>query len=165
VCLGNRLVLILHYFSAWGTASDIECTEIANAPAYTGETVQDAIDWLYQNSGGSSGTLDAASVTNTPQGNIAATDVQAAINELDTEKAAISHTQSYTTITGLGNAATKNVGTTASDVSAGNHTHPAVTQSTPGRMSAPDKTKLDSLSTITLPVSGWYLMNYSIYSR
>lgn len=36
-------------------------------------------------------TVTATSVTNTPAGNIASTDVQAAINELDTEKAAASH--------------------------------------------------------------------------
>lgn len=41
----------------------------------------------------------AANISNTPAGNIAATTVQAAINELDSEKAAISHTQAESTIT------------------------------------------------------------------
>lgn len=39
--------------------------------------------------------------------------------------AAASHTHSYTAITGLGSAATKNVGTGASNVAAGNHSHAA----------------------------------------
>lgn len=41
---------------------------------------------------GSSGDYTAAQVTNTPAGNIAATDVQTALNELDTEKALLVHT-------------------------------------------------------------------------
>lgn len=41
----------------------------------------------------------ASNIVNTPAGNIAATTVQAAINELDTEKAAVSHTQSEASIT------------------------------------------------------------------
>lgn len=48
-------------------------------------------------SGGGGG--DAASVTFTPAGNLAATDVQAALEELDSEKAAASHTQAASTIT------------------------------------------------------------------
>lgn len=42
-----------------------------------------------------SGDYTAAQITNTPAGDIAATDVQAAINELDTEKSATGHTHSY----------------------------------------------------------------------
>jgi hypothetical protein len=40
----------------------------------------------------SGGSVAASAVTNTPAGNISATDVQAALNELDTEKSATSHT-------------------------------------------------------------------------
>lgn len=48
-------------------------------------------------SGGGGG--DAESVTFKPAGNLAATDVQAALEELDSEKAAASHTQAASTIT------------------------------------------------------------------
>lgn len=48
---------------------------------------------------GTSGSHAATAISNTPAGNIAATTVQAAINELDTEKAAASHTQASSTIT------------------------------------------------------------------
>ena len=41
----------------------------------------------------------ASSIVNTPAGNIAATDVQAALNELDTEKASASHTHAASAIT------------------------------------------------------------------
>ena len=41
----------------------------------------------------------ASSIVNTPAGDIIATTVQAAINELDTEKAAVSHTQAEASIT------------------------------------------------------------------
>lgn len=40
--------------------------------------------------------LDASEISNTPAGNIAATDVQAAINELDTEKAGLVGDNAYT---------------------------------------------------------------------
>ena len=43
--------------------------------------------------------LSASKVSNTPAGNIIATDVQAAINELDTEKAPVIHTHVMTDIT------------------------------------------------------------------
>ena len=44
----------------------------------------------------------ASQIANTPAGNIAATDVQAAINELDTEKSGTGHVHAVGTITGLG---------------------------------------------------------------
>jgi hypothetical protein len=71
-------------------------------------------------SGGGGGT--AALVANTPAGSISATNVQAAINELDTEKLAASHA-------GSGGAA-----------------HAEATTSVSGFMSAADKSKLDGLS-------------------
>ena len=46
-----------------------------------------------------------------------------------------------------GDAASKNVGTGANDVAAGNHTHSAATQSVAGFLSTTDKTKLDGLGT------------------
>lgn len=48
---------------------------------------------------------DAADVTFTPAGDIAATDVQAAIEELDSEKAALSHTHTASQITDFSTAA------------------------------------------------------------
>jgi len=47
------------------------------------------------------GASDAADVTFTPAGNIAASDVQAAVEELDTEKAAASHTHAESDVTNL----------------------------------------------------------------
>jgi hypothetical protein len=47
------------------------------------------------------GDYTASEVTNVPAGDIAATTVQAAIDELDTDKAAVGHTQVYTTVDGV----------------------------------------------------------------
>jgi hypothetical protein len=47
------------------------------------------------------GDYTASQITNTPAGNIAATTVQAALNELDTEKAATSHTHAIADVTSL----------------------------------------------------------------
>lgn len=57
-----------------------------------------------------SGAHAASAISNTPSGNIAATTVQAAINELDTEKAAASHTHTASQITDLQEAAEDIVG-------------------------------------------------------
>lgn len=46
--------------------------------------------------------LDAGVIPNTPAGSIAATDIQGAIDELDSEKAATSHTHTESDITDLG---------------------------------------------------------------
>ena len=48
--------------------------------------------------------------------------------------------------TSRGDAASKNVGTGANDVAAGNHTHSAATTSVAGFLSTSDKTKLDSVA-------------------
>lgn len=48
-----------------------------------------------------SGDYAGSQVTNTPAGTIAATTVQAAVNELDTEKSATSHAHTATGVTGL----------------------------------------------------------------
>ncbi len=70
-----------------------------------------------------SGDYSATLVINTPAGNIAATDVQTAINELDTEKLTTAHA-------GTGGTA-----------------HAQVTTSVDGFMIAADKTKLDGIAT------------------
>ena len=49
-----------------------------------------------------------------------------------------------TNVTGLGDAATRDVGIGSGEVSAGNHTHSAATTSAAGFLSTTDKTKLDS---------------------
>lgn len=67
------------------------------------------------------GDYIASEITNTPSGGIAATDVQAAINELDTEKLAASHA-------GTGGSA-----------------HAAATDTVDGFMAAADKAKLDGI--------------------
>lgn len=61
-------------------------------------------------------TTTASDITNVAAGNISSTDVQSAINELDTEKSASAHTHLLATITDSGTAASKNVGTSALNV-------------------------------------------------
>lgn len=51
--------------------------------------------------GGGGGGGAASAVSYTPAGNIAATNVQAAIDELDAEKAATAHTHAISNVTGL----------------------------------------------------------------
>jgi hypothetical protein len=58
----------------------------------------------------------AADLVNVPAGDIVATTVQAAINELDTDKSATTHTHTLIDVTDAGTAAAENVGTTISDV-------------------------------------------------
>jgi hypothetical protein len=55
-------------------------------PTYLADTVKKALDQL-DAAVGSGGSMAASAVTNTPYGNIAATNVQAAIEEIDAEKA------------------------------------------------------------------------------
>lgn len=74
-----------------------------------------------------SGDYNASQVTNTPAGNISSTNVQAAINELDTEKVDVSH------------------------VGSGGTAHAAATTSVNGFMSAADKTKLDGITAGATP--------------
>lgn len=79
-----------------------------------------AVDSVFGRTGAvvaASGDYTAAQVTVTPTGSVAATTVQAAIAELDSEK------------------------------SATGHTHPAATQSVAGFLSTADKTKLDGIET------------------
>ena len=57
--------------------------------------------------------IHASSIVNTPYGNIAATDVQTAINELDTEKAKIGANSDITSLTGLTTALSATQGGTA----------------------------------------------------
>ena len=71
----------------------------------------------------------ASEVTNTPAGNIAATDVQAAINELDTEKEGTTTSHAARHVTGGGD-------TIADVIAAGNA----------GLMTGADKTKLDGIA-------------------
>lgn len=61
----------------------------------------------------------ASAITNTPAGNIAATTVQGALNELDSDKAAASHTHTLSAITDAGDSAGLDVGTGSGTVAAG----------------------------------------------
>jgi hypothetical protein len=72
-----------------------------------------------------SGDYSATQITNTPAGAISATNVQAAINELDSEKTPISH------------------------VGSGGAQHADATTSTSGFLSASDKIKIDLFSTMS----------------
>lgn len=114
-----------------GTSSFLEC----NGPA------SGAVGDAYATSHEADTTAHPASnIVNTPAGNIAATNVQAAINELDAEKAATGHNHTgvyepagtvsahvaasdphtqYALEAALGAAATLNVGTVAGTVAAG----------------------------------------------
>lgn len=73
------------------------------------------------------GDYTASQVTNTPAGNISSVTVQAALNELDTEKVDVSH------------------------VGSGGASHAAATTSVNGFMSAADKTKLDGITAGATP--------------
>lgn len=84
----------------------------------------------HDHDGTDSKKVSAGSVLNTPAGNIAATDVQTAINELDTEKEPIATAHSLRHVTGGGD-------TIADVVAAGNS----------GLMSGSDKTKLNGIDT------------------
>lgn len=64
----------------------------------------------------SSVTTTASDIANAPAGNISSTDVQSAINELDTEKALSTHTHLLADITDSGTAAAIDVGTSANEV-------------------------------------------------
>lgn len=61
----------------WSAAKDVENLIVALENVTTG----------HDHDGANSKAVDGSDVVNTPAGNIAATDVQAALNELDTEKA------------------------------------------------------------------------------
>lgn len=63
------------------------------------------------------GDYNAGQITNTPAGNIAATTVQAALNELDTEKAAISHGHTSGDISDFTEAAQDAIGSALTDSS------------------------------------------------
>lgn len=95
-------------------------------------------------------TVAAADVTNTPAGDIAATDVQAAINELDTEKSATGHTHTYLPLGGgaLTGAVTTNSTFDGVDVSALALTQQNVSILTPGAAPSLDPT-LGSVFTLT----------------
>lgn len=73
------------------------------------------------------GSFTASDIANAPAGNISATNVQSAINELDAEKLDVSHA-------GSGGAA-----------------HALATTSISGFLSGPDKTKLDSITSGATP--------------
>lgn len=68
-------------------------------------------------------------------------------------------------ISGLGNCATLNVGTTSGTVAAGDHTHANATTSAAGFMSAADKTKLDGIRkgsfVITKTSDGWHIVTHN----
>lgn len=57
------------------------------------------------------GTYTASQIENTPSGNISSVDVQNAINELDTEKAPVSHTHTSGDVTDFAEAVSDQVGT------------------------------------------------------
>lgn len=63
----------------------------------------------------------AASITNTPAGNIAATNVQTALNELDTEKLAVGGPASSVANTPAGNIAATNVQAALNELDTGKH--------------------------------------------
>ena len=123
--------------SASGSATTAT-TKAGEASASASAAAQSAIDAAL-NSGGVSDHINATlaahaatAIANTPAGNIAATTVQAAINELDSEKAATGHNHdaSYAPLS--------HVGTTGA-------AHGNASGSVAGFMTAADKTKLDAI--------------------
>lgn len=138
--------------------TDEEKTKLAN---FTGNLITS----VFSRTGeivAAAGDYTASLITNTPSGNIVATTVQAAINELDLNKEPI--------ISAKGTAFNRNFGTTLADVKVNgtaalgilnvvariDHVHPTDTSrastsvatiAANGLMSKDDKTKLDTIST------------------
>lgn len=94
---------------------DILPTQIVDRLLGTGAVVLHALNDPLVHSGnisdsqhGARGTINnahaAADIKNTPAGNIAAVDVQTALNELDTEKSSTSHNHDHATLTNLNSA-------------------------------------------------------------
>lgn len=94
---------------------DILPTQIVDRLLGTGAVVLHALNDTSVHSGsisdaqhGARGTIDhahdAANIDNVPAGGIASTDVQAAINELDTDKSATTHNHDHATLTNLNSA-------------------------------------------------------------
>lgn len=99
-------------------------------------------------------TPDAGDIAVTPVGGVAATDVQAAIAELDSEKAAASHTHVLANVTDAGNVASRNVGTTAGTAAAGDDSRFTDDRTASGLRSA---TTVVSVSAATAPSAGQVL--------
>ncbi len=129
--------------------------------------VQRIADWV----GGEGGPPEAGGYIG-PAGLVSdiaeATDIRGAPGDMDSSvydpegnaadafaRANHTGTQPLSTISDVGAAAALNVGATAGTVAAGDHTHPAATPSTPGFMSAEDKTKLDGAREV-LPANRTY---------
>ena len=95
----------INFKNALGTITSFFTNANTSARTYTfpdkDGTVAMTSDITGTNSGTNTGDQTATTVPNTPAGNIAATTVQAAINELDTEKAAVSHTHAQSDVTNL----------------------------------------------------------------
>jgi len=97
---------------------------------------------------------DAGDIAVTPVGGVAATDVQAAIAELDSEKAAASHTHVLANVTDAGNVASRNVGTTAGTAAAGDDSRFTDDRTASGLRSA---TTIVVVSAATAPSNGQVL--------
>ena len=117
----NQIVAITG--EAWGTVSHSIAAVWAKFHATTGHKHTGAAD--------DSPNLAGTSVTNTPAGTIAATTVQAALNELDTEKESTSTSHAARHVTGGGD--------TVADAIAGGNS---------GLMSGAAKTKLDGIEAL-----------------
>lgn len=88
---------------------------------------------------------DADDVRNTPSGNISATTVQGAINELDTEKATISHTHTASDITDFDTEVSANSDVSANTSARHTHSNKAVLDATTASFTTADETKLDGI--------------------
>ena len=111
--------------------------------------------------------LSATLVPSTATGSLVSTNVQAALAELDAEKAATGHTHEAAAITGLGTAATRNVGTGANQV---------VQLDGAGKLPAVDASQLSNLPAgvpaggvahfaMSTAPTGWLKCNGALVSR
>ncbi len=85
----SKVAGILRFKSFTSPSSEVTITDNVGA-----ETIELDVDESQLD-------ITATMVTNTPSGAIAATTVQAALNELDSEKAAASHTHAQSDVTNL----------------------------------------------------------------
>jgi hypothetical protein len=102
--LALELIAVEQNVPVKGTATPGQCA-VWNANSKTLDSIpcsSGAVSTVFSRSGtvtAQSGDYNAGQVTNTPAGNIAASTVQAAINELDTEKSAVGHSHAASAIT------------------------------------------------------------------
>lgn len=90
-------------------------------------------------------TLSASNISNSPNGNISATTVQGAINELDNKKAAVLHTHTSSQITNFSSSVSANTDVSANTLARHTHTNKAILDATTASFTTAYETKLGGI--------------------